>query len=262
MVHVKQRQGIQSIEVGFLLLEVLTRSKRPMKLCDLARVAGMATSKAHRYLVSFVRMGFVEQNSETGLYDLGGAALRLGIAKLARLDVVRLSRPIMESLCTEIGETVALAVWTDRGPICVRCVDSGSPVKLILRTGAVLPLLSSAAGLVFAAFHRASVLNKLLYAELSEKAKACRTPLTALASNLNTHLAEICIQGVARMDGGVTIGINGISAPIFDHTGSLVAALMLGGTEEGVDLGSIQVFRVKEAAKYFSMLLGYQQEVS
>ncbi|WP_186409176.1 helix-turn-helix domain-containing protein, partial [Candidatus Accumulibacter aalborgensis] len=49
----KQRQGIQSIEVGTRLLRALAAHGRPMMLRDVARNAGMPAAKAHRYLVSF-----------------------------------------------------------------------------------------------------------------------------------------------------------------------------------------------------------------
>src|SRR6185437_3015681 len=55
----KLRSGIQSIEVGFRLLDVLTREPRAMMLRDLAQRAGMSPAKAHRYLVSFLRLGVV-----------------------------------------------------------------------------------------------------------------------------------------------------------------------------------------------------------
>ncbi len=49
----KQRAGIQSVEVGFELLDVLARADGPLMLRDLAAAAGMSAAKAYRYLVSF-----------------------------------------------------------------------------------------------------------------------------------------------------------------------------------------------------------------
>jgi hypothetical protein len=58
-------------------------------LKDLAAAAGMSAAKAHRYLVSFQRLGLVTQDPRSTRYDLGPAALQLGLAALARLDPVR-----------------------------------------------------------------------------------------------------------------------------------------------------------------------------
>ena len=57
------RQGIQSIEVGFRLLDVLAATSRPMMLRDIAKGAGMPAAKAHRYMVSFMRIGSQSEKS-------------------------------------------------------------------------------------------------------------------------------------------------------------------------------------------------------
>ena len=96
----KQRQGIQSIEVGTRVCYArLLAHGRPMMLRDLAKNAGMPAAKAHRYLVSFMRMGLVKQDANAGRYDLGAFSLELGLASLSRLDPVRLGGPILENLC-------------------------------------------------------------------------------------------------------------------------------------------------------------------
>ena len=76
----KERAGIQSVEVGFALLEGLTRARGPLMLKDVAAAAGMSAAKAHRYLVSFQRLGLVTQDARTARYDLGPAALIAGAA--------------------------------------------------------------------------------------------------------------------------------------------------------------------------------------
>src|SRR2546427_89069 len=115
----KERAGIQSVEVGFTLLEALTRARGPQMLKDLASDAGMSAAKAHRYLVSFQRIGLVTQDARTSRYDLGPASLKLGLASLARLDPVRLARERMPALMERIHHTAAIAVWGNTGrPSC------------------------------------------------------------------------------------------------------------------------------------------------
>jgi len=79
---VKERAGIQSVEVGFGLLQALGEAAGPLMLRDLARAANMSAAKAHRYLVSFQRLQLVVQDAATTRYDLGPAALKLGLAAL------------------------------------------------------------------------------------------------------------------------------------------------------------------------------------
>lgn len=219
------RQGIQSVEVGFRLLRVLAATNRPMMLRDIAKGAGMPAAKAHRYMVSFLRIGIVEQDASSGRYDLGAYALELGLSGLGRLDPVRLSGPILEALCEEIQETVALAVWGTHGATIVRIVDSGSPVTITLRPGTVLSLHKSATGRAFAAFYRSPFLKKMLDEELHEAADANKVAITTVRRQLEKTLTDIRSHGISRATGSLTPGINGFSVPVFDHTGSMVASI-------------------------------------
>ena len=92
----KPRRGIQSVEIGTQLLVALGAHVRPMGLQELGKAAGIAAGKAHPYLVSFVKVGFVVQDS-TGRYELGPLALQLGLSKLQRLDPIKEATPLIES---------------------------------------------------------------------------------------------------------------------------------------------------------------------
>src|SRR6187551_677837 len=119
-----QRAGIQSVEVGFGLLQVLSQAAGPLMLRDLAAAAGMSAAKAHRYLVSFQRLQLVAQDARTTRYDLGPAALKLGLASLSRLDAIKLARERIAGLMEQIGHTLALAVWGNQGPTIVHWEES------------------------------------------------------------------------------------------------------------------------------------------
>ena len=62
----KSRRGIQSIEIGSMLLLELAKQVRPVQLKDLAKAAGLTPGKAHPYMVSFLKVGFVTQ-TDAGL---------------------------------------------------------------------------------------------------------------------------------------------------------------------------------------------------
>lgn len=255
----KERQGIQSIEVGFQLLRVLAATQRPMMLRDLASASGMPAAKAHRYLVSFMRTGLVEQDPASGRYDLGGFALELGLSSLGRLDPVKFAGPILEELCEQIQGSVALAVWGNRGATIVRIIDAGGPITVTLRAGTVLPLTKSATGRAFAAFSRAPDLRHFLDEELRSAAESSGVAITNLRRQLEKILAETQQYGISRASGSLTPGINGFSAPVFDHTGSMVAAITSLGPvgEFDVEWDSASAKAMLTAAQRLSQRLGY-----
>lgn len=219
----KLQQGISSIEVGARLLHAMTRASRPQMLRDLAAAAQMPAAKAHRYLVSFMRMGLVEQQAESGLYDLGSFALELGLSAIARLEPVTLAAPVLAELREEIGQTVALAVWANHGPTIVRWLGTDTPVSASLRVGAVMPLTRSATGQIFLAFQPAEATAAFIKKELAEQARLGLSPHTRDA--VDQLITRIRRRGLAATSDFIP-GIAGMAAPVFDQSGALALSLV------------------------------------
>mgnify|MGYP003343120248 CR=1 FL=1 len=130
----KNRRGIQSIEIGSSLLLALARHVRPLALKDLSKAAGMTAGKAHPYMVSFLKVGFVTQ-TESGRYELGPLALQLGLASLQRMDPVKEASKLIEDLAAETGQSVAIAVWGNLGPTIIRLEEPTEPLHVNLQIG-------------------------------------------------------------------------------------------------------------------------------
>ena len=260
-----QRAGIQSVEVGFSLLDVLSDAGSALMLRDLATQAGMSAAKAHRYLVSFQRLGLVVQDVGTTRYDLGPAALKLGLASLSRLNAVKLARARLSRLMSQIGQTLALGVWGNQGPCIVHWEESPQAITVNLRLGDVMPLLSSATGLCFAAFMATQQpavdtrLKTLLKEELARANKLERRDLPTSMAQVNALLDEARSHGLARVVNTLLPGVGGFCAPVFDADGHMALGM--------VALGSLSTFDadwdgavarpLKAAAKQLSSDLGY-----
>lgn len=226
----KERAGIQSVEVGFALLDALSRADGPLMLRDLAAAAGMSAAKAHRYLVSFQRLGLVQQDVQTTRYDLGPAALKLGLACLSRIDAVKLARERIGPLLVEIGHTLALAVWGNRGPTLVHWEESPRAAKVNLRLGDVMPLLSSATGRCFAAHAPAHAIAPLLEQELALARQGSRSDLPQTAQAVEAMLAEVRTRGIARAVDSMLPALAGFCAPVFDSDGHMVLGIVAVGS--------------------------------
>ena len=224
-----EQRGIQSVEVGGQLLLAMANSAKPMMLRDIAAVAGMSASKAHPYLVSFMRLGLVEQDRASGRYELGRAALQMGLACMRRLNPVRIGTEAISLLTEEIGQTTALALWGNHGPTVVRIEEAGS-VHVNMRVGSVMSLLGTATGRVFAAFLPA----KMIQTFLSGRHEASIGD--NLARNISWEqaepvLAEVRQREMARAVGRPIPGVNAFSVPVFDQSGSLALVITAIGPE-------------------------------
>ena len=256
------RAGIQSVEVGYSLLAALSAAPGPLMLRDLAAAAGMNAAKAHRYLVSFQRLGLVVQDLASNRYDLGPAALKLGLASISRLDSVKLARQRLPDLMNRIGHTLALAVWGNQGPTIVHWEESPRAITVNLRLGDVMPLLSSATGLCFSAFMSPGAASAdlhprvalLLNEELAQGNRLARTDLPGSIAEVTGLLAEVRQRGLARVVGTLLPGVGGFCAPVFDADGHLVLGM--------VALGSLASFEVAWDGPVASQLAAAARQLS
>jgi DNA-binding IclR family transcriptional regulator len=221
----KESRGIQSIEVGGELLRALARSGEPMMLRDLAREAGMAPAKAHPYLVSFSRIGLIEQDETTGRYEIGALALELGLISLRRLSAVRIATPRIAALANEINHAVSLAVWGTQGPTVVRLEEPSHPVHIVMRVGSVMAMLETATGRAFAAFLPPKTVNAALEAGLDHLGVGYDPNRAPKSQKVADMLAEVRRHGLARAVGDPLPGVNAFAAPVFDHAGHVALAI-------------------------------------
>ena len=205
-----------------------------MALKDLAREAEMSPAKAHPYMVSFGRLGLIEQDRSSGHYLLGPLALQLGLISLQQANPVHIATPLIAELAQQIGQTVAIAVWGDRGATIVRIAESPAPLHVNMRHGTVFSLTSTASGRLFGAYLDAAVVKRLLEKERQrEKSSTAAAPHVGMPpppplpdwKNFEAQLHEVRARGLSRSEGEILPGVNAMSAPVFDHTGAIVLAI-------------------------------------
>ncbi|HRP24909.1 MAG TPA: IclR family transcriptional regulator [Thauera sp.] len=228
------KHGVQSLEVGMSILRAMVSGKRSMMLKDIAQAADMPPSKAHRYLVSLIRSGLVEQDRLTSRYDLGPFALNLGLVALDRVDRIRLGLAAISELRDLTNETVALAVWSERGPVVVRWERPRRPITVNVLTGTHLSLLGSAAGRVFAAWLPEQQTDALLRQEI--KSGKLATPVASL-EEARRLLADVRAQGLAVISSGYFArGVEAAAGPVFNFKNEISMSIAVVGVEGTLDL--------------------------
>ncbi len=217
----KTQFGVQSVEIGLRIVTALSDANKPMMLRDLSNALDMPSAKVHRYLVSLSRAGMVEQDGAGGLYRLGPLALKMGLSALRQLDAYRIAGAAVAELRDRTEQTALLAVWGAAGATVVRWEESHRPFAINLRMGSVLSLLDSATGLVFSAFLPRHWTEKLIPEELDGRS----------AQETEALLAQVRHHGMSFVRGNQLASINAMSAPIFDASNNLAAAITILGPE-------------------------------
>lgn len=245
-------KGIQSIEKGFMILEVLMNSTTSVSLVKIAERIEFSPSKVHSYLVSFMRLGMIQQNPDTGFYSLGPKSLHLGLGYLNQTNLSISARPLIEKLAENLGQTIFLGVWGNKGPTIVYRVDGvNSHAIFDLRIGSVLPLLTSALGMNFTAHLPFSLVENFIQKELKNKSSL---GLFKNMTEVKKECENIVASGIAVSKGRLLTDFTAISAPIFDFSGTISAALTV--------MGSISELNDSPTGKEAQLLKKVVEEIS
>jgi DNA-binding IclR family transcriptional regulator len=193
----------------------------------------MSAPKVHRYLVSLVRIGLVQQSADDRSYALGPFALEVGASAARSSEPLQDAIRRLQRLRDLIDETIVLSVWSPHGPIILEVEESTRPIVMTMKRGTVLPVLSTATGIVFCAelprFHTSALIEK----ELSDRLES--NPIVKSVKELEGLLASVRQQGYALNSGHLLPDIIALAAPTFDLTGSLTAVLGVIGREDRID---------------------------
>jgi DNA-binding IclR family transcriptional regulator len=176
----EKRRGIKAIEIAGHILDHLAGAQTPVALRDLAAAGHMSPGKVHRYLASFLASGLARQDPDTRRYALGPLAMRLGLAALNSYQPLRDAIELQRKLRNRLDETLVLSVWGAQGPTVVHVEESSQPIIMTMRVGAVLPMLATATGLVFAAFLPRHFTEPLIKARCKRKTASMCSRATPL----------------------------------------------------------------------------------
>lgn len=230
----EKRSGtIQSVAIAARFLNVLASAECELALGEVARRTQTGASTAHRYLQSLVKEGLAKQDPASSLYDLGPAALSIGIGALKRVDAVEIAAQHMKALAHQYAASGGVAIWTDRGPTLVRWYRSAFFSINPLALGDILPIDNTACGLVFQAFLPKATIDA---ARKQQPAHFRGTPPSKAV------LDEVRSGKWAEMTSHLLSNVTGQAAPVFDAQGEIVCAMTT-----VTDLGKLKTPQDREA---------------
>lgn len=228
----KKTRGIQSIEVGGRILQVLAACSAPMTLKELALASGLAPAQCHAYLTSFRSCELVEQDAQSGHYKLGSFAMRLAMARIRSLPVLMKTSGVLVDLSSRLSKVAMMIVWGPQGPTVVQFQNGSAAVTLNLRPGTLYSVTGTASGRVFAAFGDDERIAHAIDAELSGQATRRFVGLMQTRSEFEAAVKNDRKLGYSGIEETPIPRLNAISAPIYDSSRRMCAAVTLFGEAE------------------------------
>ncbi|WP_378954681.1 IclR family transcriptional regulator [Pelosinus sp. sgz500959] len=246
---------IASVDRAIQLLFMLESGPLEMGVTELSRALGVQKSTVHNLLQTLLARDLVRK-TDTGRYTLGFRLMPLGLACTERLDIRRISSPILNQLVNEAKEVVLLAVLSAGQITIVERIEPPRQVFMVPRFDYCNTFHSSGLGKVFLAFGPEDLFKKVMSRTLQRY-----TPNTLTEKELlHREIDKIRQQGYSVACDETIEGVTCIGAPILNAHGKIEAAVSVSGATSwlGKDEYEPMVRILREKAKMVSEQLGYR----
>lgn len=222
---------IQAVDRALEVLLLFQQEKRELGVTEIANRLGLYKSTVYRVLATLERRGFVRKNPVTEKYWLGLRVYALGMLYNRLMGLQDIASPWLRKLGERFQETAHLAVLNDGNEeeaeiIVIDKIETSYRLSLTPPVGSTFPAHCSGLGKVLLAYSDPAWVERAVGLK----------PLRRFTANtitswevLRRELANIRRDGYAVDNEEVEVGLRCVAAPIFDHTGSVVAAISISG---------------------------------
>lgn len=248
---------VQVLDRAFQILNLLADEKSGAGLMEIASRLKLHKSTAHRLIMVLEVSRFVEKNTVSGKYHLGSRLMELGLSAVSRLDVYEVAGPHLRTLVKETGETAHLAVLRDGQVVSLVNVESSQTLRTPATVGTRTPAYCTSLGKAMLAFAPPEHIEAFLR---NRKLEAFTRKTITSPSRFKQELRSIQKLGYAIDNEEREPGLRCIGAPLWDSSGSVIAAISIAGPvfRIGDDRISDLAGIVMKVAARISASLGYR----
>lgn len=216
-------RGTSVIVNAIAVLRCFSAQEPLLGVTEIAQRVGMHKSSVSRILATLEQEELVERDPDSRRFKLGLGLIAVAGPLLAELEERRAAYPLLRRLTEQTGETSALMVWNGRESMCVEQIASPQQVKHTAPLGTRYHDALSASVQVF------------LSQEPEERVRALLLDGTISHPGLDDaglqayllRLAGVAPLGYATNYGESSLDEVGVAAPVYDHRGDPVAAVLI-----------------------------------
>lgn len=249
----------QSVIKALKLLDLFTEDIQQLSLREIASRGNLPKPTAYRLLASLVECGFLQRTKENepdSRYRLGLKLLELGNLVSGQLEIREIALPYMEELAQDINEVIHIVIANQNEATYIEKVDSTRAIRLYTRIGKSTPLYIGSGPKLLLAFMEKEKQKKVLG---EAKLYAIDDHRIIDKEKLMEELIVIRKEGYAYSIGEQDLETTGISYPLYNYGGQVIAALTVSGLSSHFEGGNLQEIKMKtrKTAKNISEKLGY-----
>lgn len=219
-----------------------------MGVTEISREVGISKSKGYSILNTLSQFGFVEKDSHVKTYSLGMELLSLARHVLDNLRYPEVVSPFLQDLATETNSTVLFGLIQGEHVVVLDKYERNQNIGFTVRLGHRFHVTLGAHGRAIVAFLPETEQEKILS---KKKVYFSWNPSRMNMKFLREELRRCRELGYAQDIGGITPGVNVLSAPLFGNRDRLTGCLILIGT-----------FPEKRVEEYGSKVAGIARQIS
>lgn len=216
-------RGASVLTNGLAVLRSFSIEEPLLGVSEIAAKVGLHKSTVSRILSTLENEELVERDPTSRRFRLGLGVISLAGPLLATLDVRRVAYPVLTDLARRTGETAALMLWDGGEAVCVEQVASTHQVKHTTPLGTRYRDAASSSVQVFLAGLDTFSVRSLLMSGTIDHPGLDQAGLDAYL----IRLQEVRERGYALNFGETSLEEVGVAAPVHDHRGQQVAAVLV-----------------------------------
>lgn len=213
--------GESALHKHLRVLETFTVHDQTRTLGEIASVAGLAPSTAHRLVTELVNEGLLERAPGHRAYRLGLRLWELASRTPGPLGIREIARPWLDAVQSRLRQHTQLSVLSGHDVLFIERLSHRDAVVNAVLVGGRIALPLSASGLVLLAHADAALVDEIV-------ADGWPHPTRAALSDegeLRAALAHVRARGYAASGGHIYPGSRGIAVPVRGPHGAVYAAL-------------------------------------
>lgn len=255
-----QTYFLESVYRTMKILDCFTEDAPVLRLTDLSQRSGLSRVQVLRIASTLEAGGYLTRDPETKRYRLGIRLFHLGMLVRQQMDLRRIAEPYLQWLVDETQETARLVVPETLGPICIAVVESPRGIRVSAQLGARMPWNAATSPKVLLAYlpedKREEILSRGQFRKFTEHTVTDPDALRAEVLGIRDRGYHIGILGDLDPDA------SGVSAPVFDEQGEIVAAVNVSAPASRLTTAEAPRFieLVVHAAREISTQLGYRPD--
>lgn len=245
-------EGMAGLAKGLSVLEAFGTLAPRLSISDAAAATGLSRATARRCLMTLTELGYVTFDGK--FFSPSPRVLRLGATYEEAAQLPQLAQPHLVAVREALDESCSLAVLQDDASLFVARSETTRILNTGVRVGARLPLYASATGHVLLA----GLADEDVAAYLAGVELVARTPITpTVPEEITQRVRDARSAGFAITDQELEAGLRSIAVPVFDSSGTTVAALSVSAATARVSVDELRE-RFFPVIQEHTLLLGRQ----